>query len=105
MMPAACTTPLQPKWPNVPVFCGMNGTQLRAVDVPHAEADEQDDHGDLDRDDDRVEARGLLDADVAERGDRRDDQHGRQVDDRARAHDLDCPAPLVNGAFVSASGR
>ena len=28
MMPAACTTPLQPKWPNVPVFGGMNGTQF-----------------------------------------------------------------------------
>ena len=44
MMPAACTTPLQPNWPNIPVFGGMNGYQLAPSIDPHAEADEQDDH-------------------------------------------------------------
>ena len=43
MMPAARTTPLQPKWPSPPVFSGMNGTQLSAIDVERAEADEQQD--------------------------------------------------------------
>ena len=34
MMPAACTTPLQPNLPKVPVFSGMNGCQL-APSITH----------------------------------------------------------------------
>jgi hypothetical protein len=93
MMPAAWNTPLQPNLPNSPVFGGMK-VPVGAVDDPHAEADEQDDHRDLDRHDHGIEARRLVNADVAEAGDGRDDEYRRQVDDRAGAHDLEMSCAL-----------
>src|SRR5438132_9202778 len=34
MMPAAATTPLQPKWPKCPVFAGTNGCQFAGFTKP-----------------------------------------------------------------------
>ncbi len=56
---------------------------VRRVDELQRERDEEQDHDELDRDDDRVQRRRLRDADVADPADRADDQHGRQIDERA----------------------
>ena len=65
-----------------------------AVDGPHAEPDEQHDDCDLDRDHDRIEACGLVDADIAQRRDGGDHKHRRQVQDGPGAHDLEVARPL-----------
>jgi len=66
----------------------MKGVQFSGFDVHRAEADEQADHCDLDRDDHRVDEGGLGDADVQQPGDHRDDQYRRQVEQFAGGDEL-----------------
>ena len=86
--------PLQPYMP-VPGIGRNERVPVAGVDVAHAEQDEQHDHRDLDGDDDRIERGRLLDADVADGGDRRDDRHGGQIDDGAGAHQVQRVRALI----------
>ena len=61
---------------------------VRRIDELQRERDEEQDHDELDRDDDRIERRRLRDADIADPADRADDQHGGQVDQRAGRRDV-----------------
>ena len=61
----------------------MKGCQFDGVDELQAEAHEQEDHDELDRDDDGVDESRLRDAAVAERGDCGRDRDRRQIDQRA----------------------
>ena len=73
--------------PELPGIRRNERMPIAGMDIAHSGEDEEHDHRDLEGDDDGVRPRGLADTDIAQDGDRGDDEHRGNVQPGARGYD------------------